>query len=259
MKLLAKGKVELCATYEEPEPPVCTDTANGALAVDLNADNIAATLVSGDGRLLDTWRWDLRRENDNVQNVARFLSLIAAARGVPVIAEDLDVRRKKAWLKQYGRRFAEVLSLFRSKQVLSAVERQCRRRGIELIVVDPGWTTKIAKEWKYPDRYRIGLHHAAALVIGRRGLGFAERVPKTASPPVHAEVKRRSTRGWESTFVQRLPGARRTGGRRGANKKPGARADPVGKSSSRPDGLRGAMASRGAVAPAKAARAHTVA
>ena len=208
VKLLAKGKVELCVTYEEPEPPVCTDVANGALALDLNAGHIAATLVSGDGRLLDTWRWDLRPANDNVQNAARLLTLLAAARGVPVIAEDLDFRRKKAWLKQYGRRFAEVLSLFRSKQVLSAVERQCRRRGVELIVVDPGWTTKIAKKGRYPDRYRIGLHHAAALVIGRRGLGFAERVPTTASPPVRAEVKRRGTR-WLGEHA-RAVAARRT-------------------------------------------------
>ena len=258
VKLLAKGKVELCVTYEEPEPPICTDSADGALALDLNADHIAATLVSGDGRLLDTWRWDLRTGNDNIQNASRLLSLLAATRGVPVVAEDLDFRRKKAWLKQYGRRFAEVLSLFRSKQVLNAVERQCRRRGVELIVVDPAWTTKIAKEGKYPDRYRIGLHHAAALVIGRRGLGFAERVPNTASPLVRAEVKRRGTRGWESTFVQWLPRARRKGGRRGTNKKSGARAGPVGKSSSRPDGLRGATASRAAVGPA-ATRVHTVA
>ena len=259
VKLLAKGKVELCVTYEEPEPPVCTDVANGALALDLNADHIAATLVSGDGRLLDTWRWDLRPANDNVQNAARLLTLLAAARGVPVIAEDLDFRRKKAWLKQYGRRFAEVLSLFRSKQVLSAVERQCRRRGVELIVVDPGWTTKIAKEGRYPDRYRIGLHHAAALVIGRRGLGFAERVPTTASPPVRAEVKRRGTRGWESTLVQWLPGARRQGRRRGTTTRPGARKGPVGTSSSRPDGPAGVVASRGAVAPAKVTCVRTVA
>ena len=187
------------------------------------------------------------------------LTLLAAARGVPVIAEDLDFRRKKAWLKQYGRRFAEVLSLFRSKQVLSAVERQCRRRGVELIVVDPGWTTKIAKEGRYPDRYRIGLHHAAALVIGRRGLGFAERVPTAASPPVRAEVKRRGTRGWESTLVQWLPGARRQGRRRGTTTRPGARKGPVGTSSPRPDGPAGVVASRGAVAPAKATCVRTVA
>ena len=259
VKLLAKGKVELCATYEEPEPPVCTDTANGALALDLNADHIAATLVSGDGRLLDTWRWDLREGGDNVQSAMRVFALIAARKGVPVVAEDLDFRKKKSWLKQYGKRFGSVLSLFRTTQLLSALERQCRRRGVEVIHVNPAWSTQIPKKCRYPDRYRIGLHHAAALVIGRRGLGFAERVPKTASPPVRAEVKRRGTRGWESRLVQWLPGARRTGGRRGANKKPGAREGPVGKSSSRPDGLRGATASRAAVGPAKATCVHTVA
>ena len=259
VKLLAKGKIELCVTYEEPEPPICTDSADGALALDLNADHIAATLESGDGRLLDTWRWDLREGADNVHSAMRLFALIAAVKGVPVVAEDLDFRRKKAWLRKYGKKFASVLSLFRTGQLLTALERQCQRRGVEVIHVDPAWSTQIPKKCRYPARYRIGLHHAAALVIGRRGLGFAERVPKSASPRVRAEVKRRGTRGWESTLVQWLPGARRTGGRRGANKKPGARAGPGGKSSSRPDGLRGAAASRGAVAPAKAACVHTVA
>ena len=253
VKLLPKGKVELCVTYEEPEPPICTDTANGALALDLNADHIAATLVSGDGRLLDTWRWDLRDGNDNIQNATRLMSLMAARRGVPVVCEDLDFRKKKSWLKQYGKRFASVLSLFRTRQVLAALERQCRRRGVEVIHVDPAWSTQIPKKGRYPDRYRIGLHHAAALVIGRRGLGFAEHVPKTGSPPVRAEVKRRGTRGWESMLVQWLLLAWRTGGRRGAGKKRGIRAGPVGEVTSsprRPDGLRGATASRSAVGPA---------
>ena len=261
IKLLARGKVELAVTYEEPEPAVSTDAARGALALDLSVDHIAATLVSGDGQLLDTWRWDLRPDPDNVQSAARLLSLLAAGRGVPVVAEDLDFRKNKTWFKRYGRRFAKMLSLLWSRQVMNAVERQCRRRGVELIVVDAAWTTRIVRQGGYPDRYRIGLHHAAALVIGRRGLGFAERVPRTASPPVRADVKRRGTRGWESTLVQWLPGARRTGGRRGASNKPGARTGPVGKAASLPprrDGLRGVSASRAAVGPA-ATRAHTVA
>ena len=259
VKLLAKGKVELCVTYEEPEPPICTDTANGALAIDLNADHIAATLVSGDGRLLDTWRWDLRSGNDNIQNAARLLAMLAATKGVPIVAEDLDFRKKKSWLKRYGKRFAEVLSTFRSRQVMSGIERQCRRRGVEVIVVDPAWTSKLPKTGGYPNRYRIGIHHAAALVIGRRGLGFAERVLTSTSPPVRADVKRRGTRGWESMLVQRLPDARSKGGRRGTIIKPGARKGPVGTSSSRLDGLGSAVASRGAVAPAKPDSVHTVA
>ena len=182
MKLLPRGKVELCVTYEELEPAVCTDSAHGALALDLNADHIAATFVSGDGRLQETWRWDLRRGNDSVQNAMRAFALIAAVKGVPVVAEDLDFRKKKAWLRQYGKKFGTVLSLFRTKHLLTALERQCRRRGVEVIYVDQSFTTKLADVNRYPDRYRIGIHHAAAFVIGRRGLGFAERVPKTASP-----------------------------------------------------------------------------
>ena len=34
-----------------------------------------------------------------------------------------------------------------------------------------------------PERSRIGVQHAAALGIRGRGLGWAERVPNTASPP----------------------------------------------------------------------------
>ena len=260
IKLLARGKVELAVTYEEPEAVVCTDTTRGALAFDLNVEHIAATLVSGDGQLLDAWRWDLRPDSDNVQNAARLLTLLAAGRGVPVVAEDLDFRKKKTWFKKYGRRYDRMLSFLRSRQVMDAVERQCRRRGVEFIVVDPAWTMRIVRQGRYPDRYRTGLNHAAALVLGRRGLGFAERVSKTASPPVRADVKCRGTRGWESTLVQWLPGARRMGGRRGASNKPGARAGPVGKATSlspRRDGLGGGTASRAAVGPAST-RVHTV-
>ena len=144
VKLLPKGKVELCVTYAEPEPAVCTDTANGALALDLNTDHIAGTLVNGDGRLLDAWRWDLRDGNDNIQNATRLMSLMAATRGVPVVAEDLDFRKKKSWLKQYGKRFRSVLSLFRTRQLLSALERQCRRRGVELIGVEHADTEEVS-------------------------------------------------------------------------------------------------------------------
>ena len=80
--------------------------------------------------------------------------------------------------------------------------------------------------YPYPDRYRIGTHHAAALVIGRRGLGFAEHVPKTATPPVRAEVKRRGTCGWTGTLTQWLPGAWRRSGRRGTTTRAGGPRGP---------------------------------
>ena len=263
--LLPRGKVQLCVTYEQEEPPVYSAPRYGALAMDLNADHIALTRVSKEGRVLDARRIDLKKGNDSVQQAARTISAMAARHCIPVVAEDLDFRKKKSWLRGYGKKFAAVLSLFRSKQVLMAVERQCRRRGMELITVDPAWTTKIAKNNKYPDRYRLGMHHAAALVIGRRGLGFAERVEQPVKgpeePPRRADVKRQGTLGWQCLLTQWLPSSWRKGGRPGVRSGPGAREGPVGESTDapRPDGRGRAKGSRGAVHPANGGCVLTVA
>ena len=256
VKLLSRGRVELCVTYDEPVPALCTDAARGALALDLNAGHVAATLVGGGGRLLGARRHDLPADRDGLQGVVRRLSVMAARLGVPVVAEDLDFRTKKAWLKRYGKALAQVLSLFRSRQFMRVLERQCARRGVEVVAVDPAWTTKLAKSERYPGRYRLSIHHAAALVIGRRGLGFAERVSTPAASLVRAGVKRRGTRGWTSVLSQWLPRAWRRGGRRGAQRRPGAREGPAGETMSvrpRLDGAPGAASSRGAVGPARAA------
>ena len=176
VKLLPRGKAQLCCTYEEREPPVYTSARYGVLAVDLNADHIALTRVSKEGRVLDARRIDLEDGSDSVQQAARTISTMAASHCISVVAENLDFRKKKAWLKQYGKWLAAVLSLFRSRQVLLAVERHCRRRGVEVITVDPAWTTKLAKENRYPDRYRIGVHHAAPPDDVRRGMMDSDSV-----------------------------------------------------------------------------------
>ncbi len=226
VKLLAKGKVKLCVTFGEAEPLIVSEQEDGAVGVDVNADHLAVAHVSGDGRLVGAGREELGADRHGVQVAVQSICDRAAARGVPVVAENLDFRKKKAWLRQYGKRFGSILSNFRSRQVMVALERQCRRRGVELILVDPAWTTRIPRECRYPDRYRIGLHQAAAFVIARRGLGFAERVRNPASPLVRTDVDRRGTRGWRSVLLQWLPGAWRRGGRRRIENRPGA--PPVG-------------------------------
>ncbi len=213
-------------TFGEAEPLIVSVQADGAVGVDVNADHLAIAHVSGDGRLVGAGREELGADRHGVQVAVQSICDRAAARGVPVVAENLDFRKKKAWLRQYGKRFGRILSNFRSRQVMVALERQCQRRGVELIFVDPAWTTRIPRECRYPDRYRIGLHQAAAFVIGRRGLGFAERVRNPASPLVRTDVDRRGTRGWRSVLLQWLPGAWRRGGRRRIENRPGA--PPVG-------------------------------
>ena len=98
----------------------------------------------------------LPRQRLGAERHAALLALIADGRGVPVVAEDLDFRREKAWLRQYGKRSGSVLSLFRTKRLLTAVERQCRRRGVEVVYVDQALSTRLAEKNRYPARCRIG-------------------------------------------------------------------------------------------------------
>ena len=81
-----------------------------------------------------------------------------------------------------------------------AVEREAQRSGIEVRYVDPAWTSRLGN-LKYRRRCRVGIHHAAALVIGRRGLGFGERLPE-GHPFLTRTVECVSTTGASRTFVQ---------------------------------------------------------
>ena len=120
--------------------------------------------------------------------------------------------------------------------MVSAPVRQCCRCGFELIAADTAWTTRIQREFRYRDRYRVGLHVrrvrrtrplSAAFVIGRRGPGFAERMRNPASPLIRTEVDREVRR--RSALLQCLPGAWRSGGGHQIRNRPGApQTSPVG-------------------------------
>ena len=211
VKLLQRGKVQLCVTLKEPEPAVISDATRGVVAVDLNRDHLAVTKVSPDGRPETAERLALRASSDSVWKVAKAVVAQALRAQCPIALENLDFRRKKAWLRSYGKRFAEVLSIFRSRQVRDAVEREARRAGIEVRYVDPAWTSKLGN-LKYRRRCRLGKHHAAALVIGRRCLGFGERL-SDGRPSLTRTVECVSTTGMSRMFVQRLPAAWLQGGR----------------------------------------------
>ena len=224
VKLLKRGKVQLCVTLTKREPEVTSDEVHGAVSVDLNRHHLAVAKVSPDGRIAGAARLPLRAGSDAVWQAAKGIVARAAKAGCPVVLENLDFRTKKAWLRSCGKRFAEVLSSFRSREVREAIEREARRAGIEVWYVDPAWTSRLGY-LKYRRRCRLGKHHAAALVIGRRGLGFGERLLDDR-PFLTRTVECVSTTGASKTIVQRLPAIWLQGGRRRTGRKlrsPGVR------------------------------------
>ena len=111
VKLLRRGKVQLCVTFDEPEPELVSDAAAGVVGVDLNRDHLAVVDVAPDGRVGGAVRLALRTGSDAVWRVAKAVVARARRAGRPVVLENLDFRSDKAWLRSYGKRFAEVLSI----------------------------------------------------------------------------------------------------------------------------------------------------
>jgi IS605 OrfB family transposase len=101
---------------------------------------------------------------------------IAKKEGKAVVIEDLEKLPK-------GRRgdglpkLRQKLQKWIYKGLLQKVELLCRRNGIQVIEVNPAYTSVIGK-LKYAPIYNIDKDIAAAYVIARRGLGFKERLPK---------------------------------------------------------------------------------
>jgi IS605 OrfB family transposase len=102
---------------------------------------------------------------------------LAAAIGSrkPIVVERLEFAQKKASLENEGRRRARMLSSFAYRQTLQYLQAAAFRAGVEVIAVNPPYTSTIGAV-NYATRFDISIHQgAAAIAIARRGLGLSER------------------------------------------------------------------------------------
>jgi IS605 OrfB family transposase len=101
---------------------------------------------------------------------------IAKREGKAIVVENLEKVPK-------GRRgdgmpkLRQKLQKWIYKGLLEKIEVVCKRNGVQVIKVNPAYTSVIGK-LKYAPIYRIDKDVASAYVIARRGLGFKESLPK---------------------------------------------------------------------------------
>ncbi len=175
----------LQATVEDVPAPVTTMPELGAIGVDLNADHVALGGLDRFGN--KTWARSIPvviYKRSHAQVEAALGDVVAEAVGAakllgkPIVAEKLDFTEKKARLRElFGPKYARMLSGFAYKKFLSMLEARCAREGVELILVNPAWTSLIGLV-KFASGYGVTSHQAAALSIGRRGMGVRKRFCK---------------------------------------------------------------------------------
>ena len=98
----------------------------------------------------------------------------------PIVAEDLDFAAKKKAMAQLSPKGARMLSGLLYAKDRQLLEAKCFRAGVELILIDPAYTSTIGAV-KYAARRGWSVHAAAAGVIARRGQKLTERLLRTGT------------------------------------------------------------------------------
>jgi IS605 OrfB family transposase len=180
------GKFYAQVSWEEKTVEPVITKAYGVMGIDINAYpfHLALAYVSTNGNLEKFERIDLREMEGKTHNqrehiawhIARQVVERALENGKAIVVEDLQKVPK-------GRRGDGLAKLRRKlhkwayRSVLEKIEVYARRMGVQLIKVNPAYTSIIGK-LKYSPMLSIDKDVAGAYVIARRGLGFEEKLPK---------------------------------------------------------------------------------
>jgi IS605 OrfB family transposase len=160
---------------------VSTSAAMGAIGVDVNADHLAVAETERFGNLMAARRIDLHTYGKSTDQAKALIgdaavSVVEQARqaGKPLVIEKLNFQKKKAELEAVNRKQARLLSSFACNKLASSIKAAAFRAGVEVIEVNPAYTSVIGAV-NHAQRNGISVHQGAALAIARKGLGLSER------------------------------------------------------------------------------------
>jgi IS605 OrfB family transposase len=216
-----------------------------AVAVDVNVGHLAAIVVAPDGNILGTPATiglhlaELSAATRDGHLRAAISSLIATAKASDaraIVIEDLDFADSRAEGRERhgsrpsrgrrGRNFRRAVSGIPTGKLRDRLVQMASNAGLSVIVIDPAYTSRWAAEhWLRPLREhhpKMSGHHAAAVVIGRRGLGHRARRRVTGNQPAPAEAARPAQTRPRTTPATR-PAPRKPATPRGPRQPPGTK------------------------------------
>jgi len=180
------GEIYGYVTFQIPIPQVKITKDNGVIGIDINARpfHLAIAEVSRDGNLISYARIKLEYLRNFSKNrkeyeewlVAHKVISMAKDKNKAIVIEDINNLPKRK--RGDGRKkLRKVLQKFSYDRILEKIERLCKLNGIEIIKVNPAWTS-VQGKLKYSPQLNVDKDIAGAYVIGRKGLGLKEKIPK---------------------------------------------------------------------------------
>jgi len=185
---LKDDKIYANFTWSEEAPTKTCTKENGILGVDVNADpyHLALALVGKEGNLKHYFTISLSvvdqvskkgAKETYLWIIAHEVTDFALSAGVAIAIEKLKNIRKSKRGDGSGRKFRKIQHKLAYRSLLNKIQRLAIKKGIEVVQVSPSDTSTIGM-LKYAPQLSLSKDVAAAYVIGRRGLGFKEELPK---------------------------------------------------------------------------------
>ena len=211
---LKDGKVYAHFSWSEDSPSLLYTKESGVLGIDVNADpyHLALTVVFPDGNLRHYLTVSLE-EVDRATNkgakeiilwrIAHQVVAVAEEHGVAIATEKLKHLRKSRRGDGSGRVFRHKQHRFAYRSILEKIHSLARKRGVEILEVNPQDTSTIGM-LKYAPQFSLSKDVASAFVIGRRALGFKEKIPKGYEALLKDESFLREVRGFYEVKIAQL-------------------------------------------------------
>jgi IS605 OrfB family transposase len=183
---LRDGEVYGSVSFELPKPEVKYTKESGVIAIDTNASpiHLAIVEVSKTGELLSYQTISLHHLLGLSQNskdhqewiLAHQIADLAIQKGKAIAIENLK-KLKKGMRGDGKAELRKILHNWNAKKFLQKLKRVAMLKGVEVIEVNPAYTSVIGM-LKYAPQLSIDKDIAGAYVIGRRALGFREDMPE---------------------------------------------------------------------------------
>jgi IS605 OrfB family transposase len=194
---LKDGQIYGFVRFSLDVPPQTITKAKGVIGIDVNARpfHLALAEVSPDGNLQSYksiyLSHILKYKNRNRKEyeewlIAHEIVRFAKEKGKAIAIEDIK-KLPKGRRGDGKAKLRKILQFFSYRRILKKIESLANQEGIEVVKVNPAFTSVIGM-MKYCPQYFIDKDVAGAYVIGRKALGFKEEIPENYKKLLKSQI-----------------------------------------------------------------------
>ncbi|MFQ6071251.1 MAG: hypothetical protein ACE5KT_00920 [Methanosarcinales archaeon] len=202
IKLIRKGSNYYChISFDENNNAIPNN--KGIAGIDLNPEKIAVTIVKPDGNFIAsknfpcypvTYARSNKRDWIIGNTIKEVYEWIEDFDINTIAIEDLKFNQDHDTNKKFNR----ITHNFTKTKIVNTIKTRALKEDFVIKEVHPAYSSIIGK-LKYKDIYGLNDHQSAAFVIGRRALGFTDRMPVVLQNIGSQSLKLRSCQ-WKDGF-----------------------------------------------------------